>query len=183
MDLLKYLVFLLPLFFWSCKDQEKSAYLEEIENMTERLDSLETVSKNQKTDSIPHIVLRIEETINKVKKNYIADTIDLRIATLMNKYKDAKKSLSSNTGNLAKAKDAIPEVKNKLEDLKHDISNGVGDREKYQEYINFEKGKIEEIESILNYYVKTNTEYLKQYKDTHPKVKNFADSLELQNAK
>ncbi|PHR45068.1 MAG: hypothetical protein COA32_13795 [Fluviicola sp.] len=183
MSLHKYLVILLPLIIWSCKDQEKSSYLEEIEVMTLKLDSLETVSKNQNTDSIPRIVLTIEETIHKVKKNYIADTIDLKIATMMNKYKDAKKSLSSNTGNLAKAKDAIPEVKEKLKDLKHDIENGVGDREKYEQYINFEKSKIEEIEEILNYYIKTSTKYINQFRTAHPKVTNFADSLERENAK
>lgn len=183
MNLRLSLIILLSILIWGCKDQEKSSYLEEIEVMTTKLDSLDTIAKNQKADSIPRIVRTIEETIGRVKKNYIADTIDLELAAMMNSYKDAQKSLSSNTGNLAKAKDAIPEVKEKLEHLKHDIENGVGDREKYQEYINFEGSKIQEIESILEYYIETNKKYLEQFKNAHPKVTNFADSLELQNAK
>lgn len=183
MYLLKYLIIILPLLILSCKDQEKSSYLDEIEVMNTKLDSLESTAENQKTDSIPQIVMTIEDMIHKVKENYIADTIDLEIAALMNRYKDAKKSLSSNTGNLAKAKNAIPEVKEKLKDLKHDIENGVGNREKYQEYINFEVNKIQEIESILKYYIETNKKYLNQFEKAHPKVKSFADSLEVQNAK
>jgi chromosome segregation ATPase len=183
MSFYKYLIILLPFLIWGCKDQEKSAYLEEIEVMTSKIDSLDIISKNQNSDSIPQVVKTIEKTIDKVKSNYVADTIDLELAALMNRYKDAKKSLSSNTGNLSKAKGAIPEVKEKLEHLKHDIENGVGDREKYQEYINFEKNKIQEIESILSYYIKTNKKYLKQFKNDHPQVKSFVDSLVSQNAK
>lgn len=182
MNLRKYLIFIFPLIIWGCKDQEKSSYLEEIEVMYTKIDSLEKVSKAQNTDSIPSIVNTIEKTIDKVKKNYVADTIDLELAGLMNKYKDSKKSLSSNTGNLSKARAAIPEAKEKIEHLKHDIENGVGDRDKYDEYIKFEKNKIQEIESILDYYIKTNKKYLEQFKNTHPKVKNFADSLVQQNA-
>lgn len=183
MSLYKYIVIIFPLLIWGCKDQEKSSYLEEIEVMNSKIDSLDNISKNQNNDSIPEIVRTIEKTIDKVKKNYVADTIDLELAALMNRYKDAKKSLSSNTGNLSKAKGAIPEVKEKLEHLKHDIQNGVGDREKYKEYINFEKNKIQEIESILDYYIKTNKKYLEQFKNAHPQVKDFADSLVSQNAK
>ena len=179
MSLLKYIAITLLLFTWGCKDQEKTAYLEEIETMSLKIDSLDNISKNQNIDSIPAIVKTIESTIDRVKENYVADTIDLEIAALMNRYKDAKKSLSSNTGNLSKARGAIPEVKEKIEDLKHDIENGVGEREKYEEYINFEKNKIQEIETILEYYIKTNKKYLEQFKEAHPKVKNFADSLGL----
>lgn len=182
MNVRKYLVFIFPLLIWGCKDQEKSSYLEEIEVMSLKIDSLDNVSKNQNTDSIPSIVSTIEKTITQVKENYVADTIDLELAALMNRYKDAKKSLSSNTGNLSKVRAAIPEVKKKIEDLKHDIENGVGDREKYEEYIKFEKDKIQEIQSVLDYYIKTNKKYLEQYKNAHPQVKNFADSLVQQNA-
>lgn len=182
MNLIKYLIFIFPLLVLSCKDQEKSSYLEEVKVMSSKLDSLSNTAKDQTSDSIRQVVKTIEETINKVKENYIADTIDLDLAAMMNSYKDVQKVLSSNTGNLAKAKDAIPQVKEKLEHLKHDIENGVGNREKYEEYMNFEKGKIQEIESILKYYIDTNTEYLKKFKTVHPKVKNFADSLEVKNA-
>lgn len=179
----KYFFIILPFLYLGCKDQEKSSYLEEINEISSNLDSLEVVSNNQKTDSIPIIVNTIEKTISKVKNNYVADTIDLELAALMNRYKDAKKSLSSNSGNLAKTRDAIPEVKGKLEDLRHDIENGVGDREKYEEYIDFEKNKVQEIDSILSYYIKTNRKYLEQFSNAHPQVKHFADSLESKNAK
>ena len=183
MHLSKYFIVILPLFYLGCKDQEKSAYLEEVSEISTNLDSLETVSEKQKTDSIPIIVNTIEKTIGKVKENYVADTIYLELAALMNRYKDAKKSLSSNTGNLAKAKDAIPEVKSKLEDLRHDIENGVGDREKYEEYIRFERNKVQEIDSILSYYIQTNEKYIEQFSNAHPKVQHFADSLESKNGK
>lgn len=168
---------------WGCNDKEKTAYLTEIDEMSSKLDSLASVSKKQKSDSSLSVVKSIQSTIEEVKENYVADTIDLDLAATMNSYKDASKVLSSNTGNLAKAKDAIPEVKEKLDLLRHDIENGVGNREKYSEYINFEKNKIEEIESILDYYISTNTEYIEKYHSIHPRVQSFVDSLKLQNEK
>lgn len=179
----KYLIILLPLLFWGCQDQQKSAYLNDLEKMNVKLDSLAVVSQNQRTDSSRQVINSIEMTIERVKENYFADTIDLELAAMMNSYKDAQKVLSSNTGNLAKARDAIPEVQEKVQHLQHDIENGAGDRERYTEYINFEKDKIEEIETILDYYISTNQEYINKYRTIHPKVKNFADSLESINEK
>ncbi|MDX1651262.1 MAG: hypothetical protein R3277_02145 [Brumimicrobium sp.] len=179
----KFFIAVITLLLWSCQDKEKEKYLQEVEGMEQRLDSLKTVALEKRVDTIPQVVLSVRNTISKVKDNYYADTIDMQIAQMMNQYKDIRKILSSNTGNYAKVNTTIPEVEQKLKDLEHDIEKGVGDREKYQEYINFEKKKIEEIESVLNYYIETNEKYLNKYDSLHPIVLNFIEDLKMKNEK
>ncbi|MEX1191220.1 MAG: hypothetical protein WEA99_04550 [Brumimicrobium sp.] len=166
-----------------CQDKKKQTYLKEINAMDFKIDSLDKVSKEKRVDTINSIVMSVRSTISSVKDVYFADTIDMKIATMMNEYKEIRKVLSSNTGNISKATKALPEVKQKLKDLEHDINEGVGEREKYQEYINYEKNKIEEIESLLDYYIITNDKYISRYDSLHPLVVNFADSLKAHNEK
>jgi predicted nucleic acid-binding Zn-ribbon protein len=172
---------LIPLVFisllLSCKDEEKANYLNEVSSIEQELDSLESIVNDTTRRNSTMVNLNVRNTIIKVKKNYLPDTIDYSVANMMNDYKEIRKAISSNSGNLAKAKQAIPEVKQKIEDLKHDIKNGVGERERYKEYIDFEQNKIEDIKNVLDYYIKTNNKFYDRYDSLHPIVTNFADSL------
>ena len=93
--------------------------------MENELDSLENITSNDNRRSGENISMKIDNTILKVKNNYLPDTIDYAVAEMMNDYKEIMKALQSNSGNLAKAKQSIPEVKQKVDDLEHDIKNGV----------------------------------------------------------
>lgn len=169
-------IFVVSLLF-ACKDEQKTKHLEEINSMVQDLDSLSKVA-NDTSGRVPYNVnMSVQNTILRVKNNYLPDTINYAVAQMMNDYKEIRKAVMSNSGNLAKVKQSIPEVQQKVEDLKHDIKNGVGEREKYQEYINFEKKKIADIEEVLDYYLKTKTKFYNRYDSLHPIVSNFADSL------
>lgn len=167
----------LVLLFSSCKNENKKELLSEIDKMENTLDSLETVANDTTRYRATDIVTSVRETILKVKNNYMPDTIDYKLADQMNSYKEIRKAVSKNSGNLAKAKQTIPEVKVKLEDLRHDIENGVNDRDKYQEYINYEQAKIHEIEQVLSYYIETTNKYYQSYDSLHPIIKRLGDSL------
>ncbi|WP_107038487.1 hypothetical protein [Brumimicrobium mesophilum] len=162
----------------SCKNENKKELLSEIDKMENTLDSLETVANDTTRYGSKDIVTSVRETILKVKNNYMPDTIDYVLADQMNSYKEIRKAISKNSGNLAKAKQTIPEVKIKLDDLKHDIENGVNDRDKYEEFINYEKSKISEIKQVLSYYIETTALYYDRYDSLHPIIENIGDSLQ-----
>ena len=169
-------IFVVSILF-ACKDEQKSKHLAEINAMEQDLDSLSLVA-NDTSGRVPYNVnMSVQNTILKVKNNYLPDTINYAVAEMMNDYKEIRKAVMSNSGNLAKVKQSIPEVQQKVKDLKHDIENGVGEREKYEEYVNFEKKKIADIEEVLDYYLKTKTKFYNRYDSLHPIVSNFADSL------
>lgn len=168
---------LLGLTVTSCKNENKKELLSEIDKMENTLDSLSSVAYDTTRYRSTDVVASVRATILRVKNNYMPDTIDYVLADQMNSYKEIRKALSKNSGNLAKAKQTIPEVQEKLTDLKHDIENGVNDRDKYQEYINYEKSKISEIEQVLSYYIETTNKYYTRYDSLHPIIKNVGDSL------
>ncbi len=159
---------------YSCKNKDRENYIQEIDEMSATLDSLKIIAYNTTGQSIQPISQSVHQTVQQIKQNYNADTIDLQTAKKIDAYKEIESAISINSGNLAKAKQAIPEVQQKIEDLKHDIENGVNDRDKYQEYIAFEKSKIKDIENVLSYYIKTKRSYQDRYDSLHPIMKNMA---------
>src|SRR5690554_3686587 len=164
-------------FMVGCSNADKKEYISEIDQMQNTLDSLSSIANDTTKPDATSVIYSVRSTIANVKENYDLDTVDFDLSEKMNSYKEIKEIISKNAENLAKAKQAIPEVQQKLEDLKHDIEHGVNDRDKYKEYINYEKVKIEEIRSILSYYLEVMQEYYDRYDDLHPIIKSFGDSL------
>lgn len=162
---------------FSCKDAQKQSYLKEISVMENALDSMEQLAETHRIDTLSKLITRVKNKTLEVKQNYYTDTIDYEIADMMNSFKQARKGLSANSGNLAKVRNSIPEVKVKLEDLNFDINHGVGDRSNYQEYVNYEKEKVKQIGEILSYYIENKEKYLKLYNESAPKVDAFIKVL------
>jgi chromosome segregation ATPase len=169
---------MLAVLLGSCKDAEKEAHLSEIDRMNVHLDSLWNEIEQNNIDTLKGISNTIEMVIAKVQKNYFPDSIDLEIAGMMNAYKGIKKSLERNSGNLAKAKAAIPEIKETLGSLKHDIENGAGNREQYAENVEYERGKVNQVDELLSFYFKARDANVSKFIEIHPKVEAFANELE-----
>lgn len=169
---------LLGFLFVGCNDAEKEGYLAEIQAMEEKLDSLSVRIVEHDSDNLRGLTTTINQVIGKVQKNYFPDSIDLEIAARMNAYKGIRKSLERNSGNLAKAKVAIPEIKEALGNLKHDIENGAGNRDQYAENVSHELGKVRQVEELLTFYFSTRDENVKTFEEIHPIVEAFADELE-----
>ena len=177
---MKYIIFLVLMvagLMMSCKDAQKQKYQDEISSMEKDLDSMEQLAEQNRIDTLPKLINRIKNKTLEVQQNYYTDTIDYEVADMMNDFKQARKGLSSNSGNLAKVRNSIPEVKQKLSDLSFDIDHGVGDRSRYQEYIDYEKEKVLQIEEILTYYLDNKKKYLKLYNEAAPKVDAFIKEL------
>lgn len=160
-----------------CQDQHKVQHIAELNEMQSTLDSISSLVNDTNRRNTHTINMAVRNTIIQVKDNYLPDTINYEVAERMNDYKEIRKALSSNSGNYAKVKQAIPEVQQKIKDLKHDIENGVGNRDKYEEYIQFERKKIQDIQEIFSYYRKTNKKFINRFDSLHPIVSSFADSL------
>jgi chromosome segregation ATPase len=174
---------MLAVLLGSCKDAEKDAYLAEIEQMNLQLDSLWNEIEQNKTDTLKVVTNTIDLVIAKVQKNYFPDSIDLEIAGMMNLYKGIKKTLDRNSGNLAKAKAAIPEIKETLGNLKHDIENGAGNREQYAENVEYERGKVNRVDELLSFYFNAQNASVSSFNDIHAKVEAFANELEQKRQK
>jgi len=170
----KYFFFFVGFFIlFSCKNSLREGYLSDIATMERELDSMLLVAEDNRIDTLPKLIDHIKNRTLEVSNHYAPDTIDLEIAKMMNLYKDVRKALSANSGNLAKVKNSIPEVQQKLKDLRYDIENGLGEREKYNDFVAFERDKVNQIHEILKYYIDIKEEYTDVFKDTDPKVQAF----------
>jgi predicted nucleic acid-binding Zn-ribbon protein len=165
------------LVLWSCKDGAREGYLSEIASMEQELDSMMVIAQANRIDTLPKLIDHIKNRTLEVSNLYAPDTIDLEIAKMMNLYRDVRKAMSSNSGNLAKVKNSIPEVQQKLADLRYDIENGLGDREKYGDFVNFERSKVNQIKEILNYYLDVKQEFTDVFNETDPQVRAFIQEL------
>jgi hypothetical protein len=154
----------------SCANGEKKAYIAEVDEMIVRLDSLKVIADANVLDSLPYIIDRVKKNTKRFAESYKGDTINLEIGEMMSSYKDVRKGLSRNSGNLAKVRVSIPETLEKLNDLKSDISHGVGERDKYREYILFEREKVRQIDTLLSIYLRNNNRYLTLYDEMNIKV-------------
>jgi hypothetical protein len=157
----------------ACGNGEKKAYLAEVDGMINHLDSLKLIADANVLDSLPYIIERVKKNTKRFAESYSADTINLEVGEMINSYKDVRKVLSRNSGNLAKVRVSIPETLEKLEDLKSDISHGVGERDKYLEYILFEREKVRQMDTLLAIYLRTNKKYLDLYESLNVKVGNY----------
>lgn len=168
------------LLFLSCQDTQQREYIAKIDQLENDLDSMQQVAEEHRVDTIPQLVAHIKQRTFEVTENYSPDTIDYKIATMMNDYKEIRKALSANKDNYEKVKIGIPEVKEKLQDLRFDIESGLGERDRYEEYYLFEKQKVNQIEEILKYYIETLDKYREMYEKTEPKVNVFIEDLKRQ---
>ncbi|MBW7867078.1 MAG: hypothetical protein H3C31_02000 [Brumimicrobium sp.] len=163
----------------SCKDKIKETYIIEIEKMVHSLDSLQEISENFDKSQIDQMLEKIHLTLSHIKSHENMDTISYVLASQYDTYKDIPTTISINSGNLAKVKVAIPEVKEKLEDLKHDIQNGINERDKYEEFLEFERNKVKEIETVLEYYTSINQKYILLYDSLQPIMEEFNTTWEI----
>jgi len=168
---------ILSMMAYSCKNKEKNHFVTDINSLESKLDSLDQIVQDTAQETDFAVVKNVEKTLQKVKKHYTPDTVSQSFAEKINAYKQIKEALSSNSGNLAKAKQSIPEIQSKLSDLKHDIENGVNKRDKYQEFIDYETKKVRQVEELLNYYINTNNQFYSRYDSLNPIIHQFADSL------
>lgn len=172
----KYLFFFIftSLFLlFSCKNKERENYIEQIEKLNVQVEQLQKEIQDLPQQQNKEIQLKVEQTIDILQGIIQNDTISIEFVERINQYKDIPNVLSINSGNLAKVKSSLPEVKEKLKQLQHDIENGVNERDQYENFISFEHNKITEIENVLSYYILIEEKYHHRYDSLQPLIDDF----------
>ncbi|HTO36114.1 MAG TPA: hypothetical protein VL021_02015 [Brumimicrobium sp.] len=175
------LMFLVFSFLAGCGNDAKKEYLMQIDQLESQLDSLHKVIFNSESDRNAEIIASVKKTLQTIKEGYHSDTIEFDLAKKLDSYKEIETALSTNSGNLAKTKQAVLETQKSLGDLKHDIDNGVNNRSEYDGFIEFEKNKLSDITKLWDYYTETSNEYQKRYDTLHSYVYDYSLSLEIEH--
>jgi hypothetical protein len=163
-------VLVIALIFSSCLDAEKKDYLQRIEQMSMKLDSMSNVYNALPLDSF--IIAReiAQNNERSIKTYYDSDTIDAQFARTMNRYKAVRKG-----GNfIIQKRNFLDTVfgfqSSQLNQLKTDIENGAGKRDKYTEYLKSEEENIQLIAtSFADFYARFN-HLMDEFYATNPAV-------------
>lgn len=165
------------LFLTSCMDLETSKQLETIASLNQTIDSIETVFKEHKLDSIAKISLRAYSIENRIKKYYRSDTINMEFGRKMDAFKVMRRTLKPLRKSITLIPEFIAEEREALKKLKADIENGDGKRAKYAEYITSEEVKVSQLRVLLNEYVETKETSLNTYNELYDELNDFSMSL------
>lgn len=158
-------------------DLKTSQQLETIEAMNQTIDSLETVFNENKLDSVAKISLNAYGVENRIKKNYVSDTINLELGRKMDAFKVMRRNLKPLGKSLTIVPTSIEEERQKLKELKTDIENGDGKREKYAEYISFEQDKVNQLKTLVTEYIEIKNSSLTTYNELYKELNDFSMSL------
>ncbi len=173
------LIFLVVLGFslFSCFDSKKEGFIQNVDKLIKKLDSLEKEIVIAEIDTIASWQQNANSVELRIKNNLYLDKVDLVFGRKMDDYKRMRRMLNPLNRNFIKIKEAIKEEKNVLANLRMDIENGAGKRDKYSEYIAFEKGKIRQIQLLIEDYLNTRKEALEIHNRLHNELNSFSLSL------
>jgi predicted nucleic acid-binding Zn-ribbon protein len=164
-------------FLSSCMDLKTSEQLDSIEAMNQTIDSLEKVFEENRLDSVANISLKAYGVENRIKNNYVSDTINMEFGKKMDAFKVMRRNLKPLGKALTMIPQSIEEERVKLKELQEDIENGNGKREKYDEYIAFEQDKVNQLKTLVSEYMQVKEQSLKTYNELYDELNSFSMSL------
>ena len=167
----------MALFLSSCMDLKTSEQLESIEAMNQTIDSLETVFEKNRLDSVSNISLKAYGVENRIKNNYVSDTINIEFGKKMDAFKVMRRNLKPLGKALTMIPQSIEEERVKLKELQDDIENGNGKRQEYDEYIAFEEEKVNQLKTLVSEYMQVKDQSLTTYNELYDELNSFSMSL------
>jgi hypothetical protein len=186
------------LLFASCGDLDKPKHLKAIASMEKSLDSMHTVLKENRLDTLAGIQIAANALMTRFKTYYVSDTIDMELGKKMNQFKRIMKSIKPKKGRGAKNDTDNSEIviadrsigngfaivhnglkaeEETLIALKGDIENGNGRRDKYAEYIKFEQQKVYQLQQLLKAYVDHKNKTIKDFNEIYAELNAFSIKL------
>lgn len=169
--------FTLIVLLGSCADLQKKEQLAKINEMNQRVDSLETELRRHTIDTITELKLSTSTVELRIKNNLFLDKVDLVLGRKMDAYKRMRRALNPLGAASKKVKDGINEERIALKNLYSDIENGYGERNKYDEYLAFESDKISKLAILINDYKQQKEVIFKTYSELHEELYTFSMSL------
>lgn len=161
----------------SCTDLKKTEQFEKIDTLNSSLDSIADQYFENKVDSVRKMSMDIYGVQNRIKNNYVADTINYELGEKMGQHKWMKKKLKVVGKNGIALDSGIVQMRATLKDLRSDIDNGYGEREKYDEHIGFESEKVNKLRVLCDEYIFLKDSCLTIYNNVHDELNAFSMSL------
>lgn len=176
---MKIIAFFLTALLTACSflDSEKDDYFQEIDEMQEELNAMESKLLSNEIDTLPALQVATNTVELRIKNNLVMDTIDMSLAKKLNAYKVMRRSLGPIGSAFQKGKKSIIEQRETLKNLRKDIENGSGERDKYRNYIGFEKEKVKKISTLIADYVNQKNKTMKTFFDLHSELNTFSLTL------
>lgn len=163
--------------FASCTDLKKTEQFEKIDALNSSLDSISEVYYSNKIDTLRNLSMSIYGVQNRIKNNYVSDTVNFKLGVKMGKHKWMKKKLKVIGKNGKVLDSGIVQMKTTLQDLRHDIDNGYGEREKYDEHIAHERRKVNQLRVVCDEYVVLKDSCMTIYNSVQDELNAFSMSL------
>ncbi len=168
---------LLGLLLFSCSDIQKTDQLAKIDALNKSVDSLESIYLENRIDSIPKWSNTAYMVENRIKNNYVADTIDMELGRKMDAYKVMRKKFTPLSKTMNAIRTGIGEERTALETLRTDIDEGSGERDKYDEYIVFEAQKVEQLKALSTDFLEMRSYCYETFEKHHFELNSFSMSL------
>ncbi len=167
----------IAILFTSCSDLNKKDQLTKIDEMNESLDSITTVLLENKIDTIAQLMFAASQVEQRIKTNYVSDTINMELAKKMNAFKVSRKRLRPLGKSYNEINHGVNEEKEALRLLRSDIENGSGERNKYDDYVMFEASKVHQLRMLLKDYVSSKSKTMRELHKLYPEMNEFSLSL------
>ena len=171
-----FLIFFLSMLLVGCK-QNKNEHIQQIESLSNSLDSIESVLVKNEIDTIAALSVATNAVELRIKNNYNLDSIDYEFGKKMDQYKIMRRSLGPLGKNYADVKNGINEERNALEHLTSDISNNIGTQEENETNINFEKEKVNQLKVLLKTYLLEKDKTMTTFNQLHKELDSFSMEL------
>jgi hypothetical protein len=161
--------------------------------METSLDSIQKVLDENKIDTLAGLRIAANAVETRIKNYYFSDTIDVELGKKMDRYKQIRKAIDteSEEGETGEEEEGeakfqtigkgfsmisqgIKAERKSLSQLKSDIENGYGKRDKYNEYVSFEQEKVRQLHVLLDEYVKLKVETTKAFNEIHQDLLDFS---------
>lgn len=168
---------MLGLLLVSCVDLKKTDQLAKIDAMSKTVDSIEVVFNEHKLDTLAVISNNAFGVENRIKQNYVSDTINMEFGRKMDRFKIMRKNFPSLGKGMSSIKRGLEQERGDLKKLRDDIENGNGEREKYDEFVTFEQKKVDQLRALLTEYVDTKVVAIETYNELYDELNDFSMSL------
>ena len=173
-----FVLLVLGLVFAACNPERKYASeISTIENYKKSIDSLKTVYKSIKFDSLIIIQKAALHSEKMIKKHYMADTVSKELAERIQYIKSVRKSLS----NIEIKKNAmsreIAAVRRQFNNLEKDIKNGILNRTAVDKFLLAEKEAYVNLSENISTVVENQKKQLKDYYYASPIVNSYVELI------
>ena len=167
-------LFLFSIFVTSCSDLKKGEQLEQIDQMSNSVDSVEVVLLSNQVDSLRKMQSLADTVVKRISRNYRSDTVSLEFGKKMDSYKQMILSLPVVIEDQVTLNENIQTLRSSLLDLKVDISSASGKRNQYNEYISFEKAKLDSVRIKAKEYMELRNKLIAHFNQIHSEMYDYS---------